>query len=190
MTDTGIRKNDVLRFLKYDWVGAPWHHFPVGDPRVFQGNGALSIRNPKILKIFCQNFQRGDLSEDVFFSACMALRCPRATLPTRAEAVKFAMEGTVYPDTFGFHNTQSYMTESDEVWGGHEGPERKLVTINEARADDHDVTALIRLGIGAKCLRVGAGALIHRGAQKLTIDGVSWDLEDGYVKDEIVLMPK
>ena len=44
MTDTGIRKNDVLRFLKYDWVGAPWHHLPVGDPRVFQGNGAFSIQ--------------------------------------------------------------------------------------------------------------------------------------------------
>lgn len=130
------------------------------------------------------------MSEDVFFSACMALRCPRATLPTRAEAVKFSMEGTVYPDTFGFHNTQTYMAESDEVWGGHEGPARKLVTITEARADGHDVTVLIRLGTGAKCLRVGAGALIRPGAKKLTIDGASWDLEDGHVKDEIVLMPK
>jgi len=189
MTDTGLRKNDVLRFLKYDWVGAPWHHFPVGDPRVFQGNGALSIRNPKILKIFCQNFQRGDLSEDVFFSACMVLGPPGAALPTRGEAAKFSMEGTVYPDTFGFHNTHSYIAESDEVWGGHEGPARRLVTLHEALADGHDVTALIRLGIGAECLRIGRGALIHPGAKKLVIDGAEWDLDNGYVKDEIVLLP-
>ncbi len=190
MTDTGIRKNDVLRFLKYDWVGAPWHHFPVGDPRVFQGNGALSIRNPKILKIFCQNFQRGDLSEDVFFSACMALRCPRATLPTRAEATKFSMEGTVYPDTFGFHNTHSYIAESDEVWGGHEGPTRRLVEVRQASADGQDVTSLVRLGIGATCLRMGTGTLVWPGARKLTVDGVEWDLDNGYIKDEIVLLPK
>jgi hypothetical protein len=189
MTDTGLRKNDVLRFLKYDWVGAPWHHFPVGDPRVFQGNGALSIRNPKILKIFCKNFQRGALSEDVFFSACMVLGFPGASLPTRGEATKFSMEGTVYPDTFGFHNTHSYIAESGEVWGGHEGPTRRLVTIHEARADGHDVTDLVRLGIGAECLRIGPGALIHLGAKKLVIDGAEWDLEDGYVKDEIVLLP-
>jgi hypothetical protein len=188
MTDTGLRKNDVLRFLKYDWVGAPWHHFPVGDPRVFQGNGALSIRNPKILKIFCQNFQRGELNEDIFFSACMALRFPGAALPTRAEAVKFSMEGTVYPDTFGFHNTHSYISESNEVWGGHEGPVRRLGTVRVARADGHDVTDLVRLGIGAKCLRIGRGALIYPGARELVIDGITWDLEDGHVKDEIVLL--
>lgn len=186
MTDTGLRKNDVLRFLKYDWVGAPWHHFPVGDPRVFQGNGALSIRNPKILKIFCENFQRGELNEDVFFSAYMATAYPQATLPTRAEAAKFSMEGTVYPDTFGFHNTQTYMTASDEVWGGHEGPTRQLVTVTKATADDYDVTDLIRLGIGADCLRIGAGALIHKGAKRLVIDGVAWDLENGYVKVDIL----
>lgn len=188
MTDTGIRKNDVLRFLKYDWIGAPWHHFPVGDPRVFQGNGALSIRNPKLLKIFCTKFSRGELNEDVFFSACMALGCPGATLPTRSEAIKFSMEGTDYPDTMGFHNTQSYREQSI-AWSGYEGPSRRLVTITKATADGHDVTTLIRLGIGAKCLRIGRGALIYKGTKKLAIDGTEWELEDGYVKDEIIIMP-
>lgn len=189
MTDTGLRKNDVLRFLKYDWIGSPWHHFPVGDPRVFQGNGALSIRNPRLLKWCCQNFQRGHLSEDVFFAACLALACGAATLPTRTEATKFSMEGTVYPDTFGFHNTHSYITESDTVWGGHEGPKRRLVKVHEARADGHDVTALVRLGIGAECLRIGPGTLIRPGAKKLVVNGTEWDLDNGCVKDEIVILP-
>jgi hypothetical protein len=190
MTDTGMRKNDVLRFLNYDWIGSPWNHFPVGDPRVFQGNGAFSIRNPRLLKWCGQNFQRGPLSEDVFFAACLALKCNGAQLPTRAEATKFSMEGTIYPNTFGFHNTHTYITESDEVWGGHEGPTRRLVEVRQASADGHDVTSLIRLGIGAACLRIGAGTLVWPGASKLTIDGDSWDLINGYVKDEIVLMPK
>jgi hypothetical protein len=189
MTDTGLRKNDVLRFLKYDWVGAPWHHFPVGDPRVFQGNGALSIRNPKLLKEISTKFTRQQFGEDVMFSAALALATPGAVLPTREEAVKFSMEGTDYPDTMGFHNTQSYMKQSS-AWSGYEGPARRLVTVNEARADGHDVTALIRLGIGATCLRIGRGSLIRRGTHKLTIDGKEWELADGYVKDEIVLVPK
>ena len=189
MTDTGLRKNDVLRFLKYDWVGAPWHHFPVGDPRCFQGNGALSIRNPKLLKEISIKFKRGNFGEDVLFAAGLALATPGAILPTRAEDVKFSMEGTDYPDTMGFHNTQSYKEQSI-AWRGYEGPLRKLVTITEARADGHDVTDFIRIGIGAECLRIGAGTLIRKGARQLVIDGASWDLENGCVKDEIVLLPK
>jgi hypothetical protein len=189
MTDTGIRKNDVLRFLKYDWVGAPWHHFPVGDPRVFQGNGALSIRNPKLLKEIAIGFKRGNFGEDVFFSAGLALSISGAVLPSRTEAIKFSMEGTDYPDTLGFHNTQTYK-ETSIAWSGYEGPSRQLVHVERATADSHDVTDLIRIGIGARCLRIGSGALIRKGAKRLVIDDNEWNLEDGYVKDDIIILPK
>lgn len=188
MTDTGIRKNDVLRFLKYDWVGAPWHHFPVGDPRVFQGNGALSVRNAKLLKEIASKFKRGNFTEDVFFSAALALVPLGATLPARSEAIKFSMEGTDYPDTLGFHNTQSYK-ESSVAWIGYEGPSRKLVKVEYASADGHDVTDLVRIGIGAECLRIGSGALIYKNAKKLAINGEEWELDNGYVKEDIVLWP-
>lgn len=189
MTDTGVRKNDVLRFLKYDWVGAPWHHFPVGDPKVFQGNGAFSIRNPKILRWVCERFTHGRFDEDVFFAGHIALSYPTPCLPTRETAIKFSTEGMEYPDVMGFHNSHTYLKESDVIWAGHEGPRRRRVEITRAMADDTDVTALIRIGIGAHCLRIGAGTLVRPGAKKLTIDGVSWDLDNGFVKDEILILP-
>ena len=189
MTDTGIRKNDILRFLKYDWVGAPWHHYPIGDPRVFQGNGALSIRNSKLLKEISSKFKRGNFGEDVFFAAHLVLSIPDTVLPCRSEAIKFSMEGTDYPDTLGFHNTQTYRKES-VAWTGYEGPSRRLVKIESATADGHDVSDLIRIGIGAKCLRIGSGALIYKNAKKLAIDGKEWELDNGYVKDDIIVWPK
>jgi hypothetical protein len=187
MTDTGIRKNDILRFIKYDWVGAPWHHFPVGDPRVFQGNGAFSIRNPKVLRWICERFERRGLAEDVFFAAHIALSYPDHILPPRNLAIKFATEGTEYPDVMGFHSSHTYFKQSDVIWAGHEGPARNLVRITRALADDIDVTDFIRLGIGASGLKIGGGTLVSPGARKLVIDGVSWDLEDGSVKDEIFI---
>jgi hypothetical protein len=62
--------------------------------------------------------------------------------------------------------------------------------VESATADGHDVTDLIRIGIGAKCLRIGSGALIYKNAKKLVIDGEEWELENGYVKEDIVLLPK
>jgi Protein of unknown function (DUF5672) len=187
MTDTGIRKNDILRFFKYDWVGAPWHHFPIGDPRVFQGNGAFSIRNPRLCRLAAARARPGHLAEDVFFSACFGTGLVKACLPTRSEAVRFATESEEYPDVMGFHNAQTYRKTSDMIWSGYEGPTRRLFHVTEARADDEDVTDLIRLGIGARGLRIGKGALIAKGAKTLTIDGRTWPLEDGFVKDDIFI---
>ena len=187
MSDTGIRKNDILRFLNYDWVGAPWHHFPIGDPRVFIGNGAFSIRNPKLCRLAATRVKRGHLNEDVFFSACFGTELVKARLPTRAAAVRFSTESEEYPDVMGFHNTHAYRETSDMIWSGYEGPSRRLFNVTEAHADDEDVTDLIRLGIGARGLRIGKGALIAKGAKTLTIDGRSWPLDDGFVKDDIFL---
>jgi hypothetical protein len=186
MTDTGIRKNDVLRFMKYDWVGAPWE-LPIDDPRVFQGNGAFSIRNPKILKQICEKFKRGNLNEDVFFAKTLAISIRNASLPTLEIASKFSSENIISPDAMGFHDVQRFTKESDVVWGGHEGPTRRLLHIDSARADDTDITDFIKIGIGAKGLRIGAGTLVRPGAKKLIIDGKIWQLDNGFVKDEIFL---
>ena len=187
MTDTGIRKNDILRFLKYDWVGAPWHHFPIGDPRVFQGNGAFNLRNAVLCRLAASRAKRGHLPEDVFFAACFGTGLVKACLPTRSEAVRFATESEEYPDVMGFHNTYTYRKTSDMIWSGYEGPTRRLFHVTEARADAEDVTDLIRLGIGALGLRIGKGALIAKDAKTLTIDGRSWPLDDGFVKDDIFI---
>jgi len=194
--DTGIRKNDFLKFMDYAYIGSPWNHFPTGDRRVFQGNGGFSLRDPALMADIAARHgpppavtpDPNFFPEDVFFASHCVHRGAR--MPTWAEANTFSTESNESPGVVGFHDGAKYCPNSATLYIGHEGPTRKLVTINEAWADGHDVTALIRLGIGANCLRVGAGALIQRGARKLTIDGASWDLEDGRVKDEIVLLPK
>jgi hypothetical protein len=194
--DTGIRKNDFLKFMDYAYIGSPWNHFPTGDRRVFQGNGGFSLRDPALMADIAARHgpppavtpDPNFFPEDVFFASHCVHRGAR--MPTWAEANTFSTESNESPGVVGFHDGAKYCPKSTTLYTGHEGPARKLVTIHEARADGHDVTALIRIGTGAECLRVGAGALIRSGAQKLTIDGASWDLEDGRVKDEIVLLPK
>ena len=111
-------------------------------------------------------------------------------MPTWAEANKFSTESNEAPGVVGFHDGQKYCPISNILYTGHEGPTRRLVQITEARADGHDVTDFIRIGIGAECLRIGPGTLVRKGAKRLVIDGTEWDLEDGHVKDEIVLLPK
>ena len=194
--DTGIRKNDFLKFMDYAYIGSPWNHFPTGDRRVFQGNGGFSLRDPALMADIAARHgpppavtpDPNIFPEDVFFASHCVHRGAR--MPTWAEANTFSTESNESPGVVGFHDGAKYCPNSATLYIGHEGPTRKLVTINEAWADGHDVTALIRLGIGANCLRVGAGALIQRGARKLTIDGASWDLDDGYITDEIVLLLK
>jgi hypothetical protein len=194
--DTGIRKNDFLKFMDYAYIGSPWNHFPTGDKRVFQGNGGFSLRDPALMAdIAARHGPPPDIvpdpnifPEDVFFASHCVYRGAR--MPTWAEANMFSTESNEAPGVVGFHDGAKYCPKSTTLYTGHEGPSRKLVTIHEARADGHDVTDLVRLGIGAKCLRIGSGALIYPGANKLTIDGASWDLDNGHVKDEIVLLPK
>jgi hypothetical protein len=204
--------NFMPEYYEYDYIGAPSHcaflpqdegfnlylNFTwVGIPgvRVVQ-NGGFSLRDPALMAdIAARHGPPPDITpdpntfpEDVFFASHCVHRGAR--MPTWAEANMFSTESNESPGVVGFHDGAKYCPKSTTLYTGHEGPSRKLVTIHEARADGHDVTDLVRLGIGAKCLRIGSGALIYPGANKLMIDGASWDLDNGYVKDEIVLFPK
>jgi hypothetical protein len=44
--DTGIKKNTILRFMHFDYIGATWYHEPLG---LKQGNGGFSLRNPRLM---------------------------------------------------------------------------------------------------------------------------------------------
>lgn len=193
--DTGIRKNDFLKFMQWTYVGSPWNHFPTGDPRVFQGNGGFSLRDPALMAAIADRYSPppdivpdpNTFPEDVFFASyCVHIG---AHMPTWAEANKFSTESNEAPGVVGFHDGVKYCPVSDILYTGHEGPTRRLAQVRQAHVDGRDVTDLIRIGIGPECLRIGSGTLILKGAKKLTIDGTEWDLEDGYVKDEIVLAP-
>lgn len=109
-TDAGIRKNNVLRFMEFDYVGAPWLWPVCGDPHLQIGNGGFSLRTPRIMKEICSNFARDqhyhdrDLGEpeDIFFARHL-INMNHVHLPTFDEASAFAVEYNTHSDPFGFH---------------------------------------------------------------------------------------
>jgi len=162
--DTGIKHNSILRFMHYDYIGAPWNHFPTGDPRVFQGNGGFSLRSSwHTFRLAVENPCPVDntkavvMPEDVWYASGFYTGplADRYKLPTRADCNLFATEGNDTPGTLGFHDTEKYNKNSKNVYVVMDGPTRKLVNVISAVIDDrHDVLKLVRLGVGPKGLRI------------------------------------
>lgn len=124
--DTAILKPGIEEYLKYDYIGAPCYNF-VKDQTI--QNGALSIRNPRVMEYICRMYGwRTDLqdlmvvgqyssasffAEDIFF----CLRMIKYNMPGYApleESKKFACEVKFELGTLGYHAIERYMTE-DEV---------------------------------------------------------------------------
>jgi hypothetical protein len=195
-SDTGIRKNDILRYCKYDYIGAPWIHNPADDPRVFQGNGAFALRKTETMKKICNAVQTSppDQNEDLFLCKYV-VDVPGVVLPSFQEAVAFSTERIPHPDPLGFHNSDYYFREHpddifrgqhEKVYTGYEGPSRTLFQLESARVDDVDVTELVRLGIGPKGLRLGKGSKLHGTGSILTINqSLSFPLHQGEVVFDI-----
>lgn len=119
-TDSGIRKNNILRFLEYDYVGAPWAWPIRGDCHINIGNGGFSLRSPHVMKEICTHFVRDPSypdkelgePEDIFFARTL-VNMNHVSLPTFDEASAFAVEYNTHPDPFGFH----------QAYGIHHPPE-------------------------------------------------------------------
>lgn len=186
MTDTGIRHNSILKFMHYDYIGAHWNHLPTGDPKVFQGNGAFTIINPKLVKEVVTRYACPDISKfmngasDVYISHVIANYFPNAVLPSRATCAEFSTEGNDIDGTMGFHDTERYTPRAWRVYQLSDGPSRRLVNVTSADVDGRDVTALVRLGIGPNALRIftetrfGPGKVL---TVKTDLEEYSWDLE-------------
>jgi len=163
--DTGIRQNTILRFMHFDYIGAHWEHQPTPDPRVFQGNGGFSLRNPRIMIEICKEKCPVPSAEDIWVGWTLVNKFPEAVLPeTRAVCAEFATEGEDFYGTLGFHDTQKYNPRAYKVYTLADGPSRRLFNLKTATLDGKDVTDLVRLGVGPKCLRVfnsiGKGKLV------------------------------
>lgn len=116
-TDTGIRRNEVLRFLEYDYVGAPWDHVIIRNPRLRMGNGGFSLRRrTKMLEMVTRH--RPDHAanemvpgygepEDVFLVRCLYADAG-AVLPTPQVANTFSVEATWCPCPMGFHQAHMF----------------------------------------------------------------------------------
>jgi len=104
-TDTMIfskNKDLINNFLKYDYVGAPWHWIPVNNQLV--GNGGLSLRKKsKMLDVIEKSkytYYSDEYCEDIFFCWNSNLSLYK---PSKEEAKLFAVEYAFSEITFGCH---------------------------------------------------------------------------------------
>jgi hypothetical protein len=114
-TDTGIRRNDILNFWNFSYIGSPWDWIVEGDSNLKIGNGGLSLRDKKTMIDICSKHKiENNLPEDVFFAKHLlygsdANAKSNITLPTFQTAYKFAIEfksrtvSNVDYDSMGFH---------------------------------------------------------------------------------------
>ena len=189
MNDTGIRKNSILEFMKYDYIGAPWDHFPIGDPRVFQGGGAFSLRNPSLMhRITLENPAPPGFPEDVYFSASTVSRGGTCVPATKQQAARFSSDALAeHPDPMGFHNCFDTLPVSYTMYEDYEEGPRVLVNVRKAMVGSRDVTALVRLGVGPRGLWLPAGLDFEAGSV-LVINDVHVELDNGRVKRSMRLL--
>ena len=117
-TDTMIlsqNKHGIDSFLEYDYVGAPWKNYHVG-------NGGLSLRKKsKMLEIIKKKPYTNN-QEDEYFS----LKLPSTLsyhVPTFDMAKQFSVETIFYDKPFGIHNCWKYLSPSDMTMLIHIYPE-------------------------------------------------------------------
>ena len=191
--DTGIRYNSILKFLHYDFIGAPWNHLPTGDPKVFQGNGAFSIRNPKLMRDVTTKYPCPETwnLDDAWFVWHLANKYPGAILPVKSTCAEFSTEGNDIAGTMGFHDSERYTPGAWRMYEVADGPGRKLINVTSADVDGRDVTDLVRLGIGPNGLRIFKETQVGPG-RTLTIrtegSEFSYKIEDGHLSDNIYIV--
>ena len=185
--DTGIKKNSILRFMHFDYIGAMWYHRPLD---LDQGNGGFSLRNPRLMLEICSKFPEAAVPpEDVYFARKIKDSCPGARMPTRFECEAFSTETREVLWTLGFHDVETYFPDSKGVYVPIDGPLQKLLNIQKADIDGIvGVTPLVKLGIGPNCLRIFKETQFSPG-KYLNIDGVSFPLENGRLKSDVIMRP-
>lgn len=98
-------KNNINKFLDYDYVGAPWK-----DKNV--GNGGLSLRKKsKMLEIINKCIYKKNTPEDVYFG----LSCPEIirNKPSFEDAQNFSVEAIYNDNTFGVHKPWLHLKKND-----------------------------------------------------------------------------
>jgi hypothetical protein len=117
-TDTGIRVNNILRFLEYDYVGAPWSWMVAGSHHIQVGNGGFSLRNRKVMSAIVNKYipdphwkdpvtnEEGE-AEDIFFARNL-VHWETAILPSYEVASSFSVEHNMHENPMGFHRAYCF----------------------------------------------------------------------------------
>lgn len=102
--DSMIFKNNIMDFVQYDYVGAPWQFQEHG------GNGGLSLRS-KLAMWYILSKHKYEPSlgnEDIFF--CNIMKDEDMNLAPREVCRMFACETEYVEGTFGCHAIEKYLT--------------------------------------------------------------------------------
>lgn len=101
-TDGILLHGKISPFMKYDYVGAPWHFENELLRNLWSssfqgvGNGGMSLRNPRALLEILSTHPNISGPEDLFFASQMAMR-GHFNIPSRMIAYQFSIE-TPCPD--------------------------------------------------------------------------------------------
>jgi hypothetical protein len=114
-TDAGILKNNILRYMEYDYIGAPWSWKVCSDPNVVVGNGGFSLRCPKWMKHIADNFKRdAHEAEDIFYARHLT-KYPGAYMPSYGIASDFSIEHNKSTDPMAFHKAYKFQKRASQL---------------------------------------------------------------------------
>jgi len=169
--DSGIRYNNILQFMQYDYVGAPWPWPIYGDPRIVQGNGGFSLRTVSWMKHICATFPFSHAtyeSEDMYFAKHI-LDCDDAVVATKEVASSFSVEYIPHAHPMGFHQAWrfydppyvSHLLQSglDPIHASHaiRVQDAWIQTPTQERMDVPDIVPWLQLGVGSAGFRMARG---------------------------------
>lgn len=106
----------IDEYMRFHYIGAPWHKELAISPSCRVGNGGLSLRRRSAMLSIAERANpdwRVILSEDVFFCVNMHLRNIQHpgtySLPDVQTASSFAVESVFHPSPFGIHKIWKYL---------------------------------------------------------------------------------
>jgi len=188
--DSGMRYNDILRYMHYDFIGAPWPWTVRGDHRIYMGNGGFSLRNREMMKKICElsefSIDKYE-SEDIFFASHI-IDFEDAVLPTKEIASNFSVEYIPHHNPMGFHQAWRYYSREyvQKILKENLDPiscintnnieilDAAVMTINNNKLVCNNLIDLLRLGIGSAGLRISNDTYIpykndYPGIQKVLV---------------------
>lgn len=118
-TDTAMRYNGILRFMEYDYIGAPWLGPVCENPHVRIGNGGFSLRSRALMEDIvrkhpCQSVFPNEVPpEDVYFGNHVHLYHD-ACIPSIHDAAWFSLEYIRHPNPMGSHKAWTFDAHPEE----------------------------------------------------------------------------
>jgi hypothetical protein len=114
-TDTALRYNGILRFMEYDYIGAPWLGPVCENPHVRIGNGGFSLRTRNIMEDITHKhpLKHGILPEDVYFGNHVHLYND-VSIPTLQDAAWFSLEYLRHPNPMAAHKAWTFDIHPEE----------------------------------------------------------------------------